>query len=136
MPYKNPEDKKAWFQRNKTRMEEKSRIWKRTHKSSINKSNNKSRKKLRLKVLIHYSGTDPPQCVNPFNLHLPNDPFLTDLRVLSIDHINGGGRKDRREGKSGSLFYYWLQRNNFPKGFQVLCMNCQYVKRELNKEHN
>lgn len=55
-----------------------------------------------------------------------------DIRALSIDHVNGGGNKHRRElGKSatGSWFYRWLVKNGFPEGFQVLCMNCQFIKR-------
>jgi len=41
---------------------------------------------------------------------------------LAIDHINGGGGKHRREIR-GSLFS-WLKVNNYPKGFRVLCHNC------------
>ena len=30
--------------------------------------------------------------------------------------------------------YNWLIKNNFPSGFQTLCMNCQFIKREENRE--
>ena len=45
---------------------------------------------------------------------------------LTIDHIDGGGSKHRREIKtSGGIgFYRWLIKNNFPEGFRVLCFNC------------
>lgn len=44
---------------------------------------------------------------------------------LEIDHIYGDGRKHRAElAKRGSYFYYWLKKNNYPEGFQVLCSNC------------
>jgi hypothetical protein len=47
---------------------------------------------------------------------------------LTIDHINGGGRRHREEiGGSGSSIYSWLRRNNFPAGFQILCMNCNFA---------
>lgn len=57
----------------------------------------------------------------------------TERVVLSIDHINGGGNKHRREISrssnkgtgGGGLMYYWLIKNNFPEGFRVLCRNCQ-----------
>jgi hypothetical protein len=47
---------------------------------------------------------------------------------LTIDHINGGGSKHRKEiGQSN--FYRWLRDNGYPPGFQVLCMNCQWGKK-------
>lgn len=51
------------------------------------------------------------------------------MGCLSIDHINGGGTKHRREiGIIGGMhFYYWLRKNNFPLGYRVLCMNCQFL---------
>lgn len=44
---------------------------------------------------------------------------------LCIDHIDGGGHKHIKE--VGDL-YRWLVKNNFPKGFQVLCYNCNRGK--------
>lgn len=41
---------------------------------------------------------------------------------LSIDHINGGGSKHKREVKNH--VYSWLVKHNFPKGFRLLCHNC------------
>jgi len=50
---------------------------------------------------------------------------------LSLDHINGGGNQQRKILKldNGHRFYLWLKANNFPPGFQVLCMNCNFGKR-------
>jgi hypothetical protein len=58
----------------------------------------------------------------------------TNPLFLSMDHINGGGTKHRREGKlrNSNLFYRWLMKNNYPEGFQVLCMNCNWGKRMNN----
>lgn len=55
----------------------------------------------------------------------------SERMFLSIDHINNDGALERRSGKysgAGSPFYLWLRKNNFPKGYQVLCMNCQTGK--------
>ena len=43
---------------------------------------------------------------------------------LTIDHI--GGRKVVGHDRSlrGRKLYHWLKRNNYPKGFRVLCWNC------------
>ena len=47
---------------------------------------------------------------------------------LSIDHINGGGAAHRKEiGWVSGNIYGWLKRNNFPAGFRVLCLNCNFA---------
>ena len=55
-----------------------------------------------------------------------------DIRALSIDHIDGGGAPHRR--MTGNDIYGWLKRNGYPDGYQVLCMNCQLIKRQVNRE--
>lgn len=61
-----------------------------------------------------------------------------DIRALCLDHINNDGAKHRKEliGKNaglGSAIYNILRKENFPKGFQVLCCNCNIIKeREKN----
>jgi len=49
---------------------------------------------------------------------------------LSIDHIDGGGNKHRKEinSKGGWAFATWLKKNDYPEGFQVLCHNCNMAK--------
>ena len=50
------------------------------------------------------------------------------LEFLSIDHIGGGGNKHRRElKKNHQLFYNWIVKENYPEGFRVLCMNCNFA---------
>ena len=49
-----------------------------------------------------------------------------EVMFLTMDHIDGGGEKHRKE--IGRKIYNWLYRNNFPEGFQVLCMNCNWGK--------
>lgn len=51
------------------------------------------------------------------------------LACLSIDHINGGGVSHRKELNAyGYRFYKRLKHDNFPEGYQTLCMNCQFIK--------
>jgi DNA-directed RNA polymerase subunit RPC12/RpoP len=71
----------------------------------------------KVNVLSHYSNNDMKCKYCGF----------TDLRALSLDHINGGGNKHRKE--IGENIYRWIIKNNYPEGFQVLCMNCQFIKR-------
>ena len=54
----------------------------------------------------------------------------TELVFLAIDHVDGGGNQHRKEiGASGSTtIYRWLEANDYPEGFQVLCHNCNYAR--------
>ena len=62
----------------------------------------------------------------------------TELEFLSIDHINGDGAVHRKEMSKnsnssphaycGHHLHTWLRLNNYPSGFQVLCMNCNFAK--------
>jgi hypothetical protein len=83
----------------------------------------------RLSVMLHYGGS-PPHCANPFGQHV--EPY-TDDRALSIDHIEGGGHRHKKLLRRVDL-YRWLVENNFPSGFQVLCMNCQFIKMKVRGE--
>lgn len=53
------------------------------------------------------------------------------LPSLTIDHINGGGNKHRRElkiNRGGTSFYRWLRAQGFPVGFRTLCYNCNCTR--------
>lgn len=78
--------------------------------------------RLRLEVFNHYSN-GKMNCACCGESH---------IEFLSIDHINGDGAKHRKEigmeRGGGVRFYYWLKRNNYPEGFRVLCMNCNFSR--------
>jgi hypothetical protein len=49
------------------------------------------------------------------------------FELLCLDHINGGGTRQRREtGKHGSTFYAQLRRDGYPSGFRILCYSCNH----------
>ena len=75
----------------------------------------------KIEVFTQYSTSEYPSCAYCGE---------TDVRVLQIDHIDGGGRQHRKEIKksAGKEFYAWLKKQDFPKGFQVLCANCNIKK--------
>ncbi len=57
----------------------------------------------------------------------------TEPLFLTIDHVNNDGAAHRRsmpDGRyaTGERMYRWLRDNDFPAGFQVLCMNCNLGK--------
>lgn len=73
----------------------------------------------KIRCLIRYS-SDPPFCI------CCNEK---EIKFLSIDHINGGGNKQKKElGGSGDKLYRWIIKSNFPSLFQTLCFNCNQAK--------
>jgi len=54
----------------------------------------------------------------------------SEVRFLTIDHINGNGSQHRKSTKcgTGSTFYRWLIRQGMPDGYQVLCYNCNNAR--------
>jgi len=55
---------------------------------------------------------------------------FSDRRALQIDHIDGGGVADFK--KRGSSVYISALRNS--EGFQLLCANCNWIKRYIEHE--
>lgn len=103
-------------------------------KKCANKVRTVSRKKNQPHKLIQYNRTSMRRLKQRVISHY--SPSRTcarcgysDTRALSIDHMSGGGEKHRREigVGSGYHFYRWLIRNNYPSGYQVLCLNCQWI---------
>lgn len=44
---------------------------------------------------------------------------------LSLEHPNGGGRKERAEVRAiGTAFYAYVKKLGFPKRYTLLCFNC------------
>lgn len=79
------------------------------------------RKRIKVEILTYYSNGELA-CVQCGE---------SRLAALSIDHLNNNGAEEKRRlGGAGLTTYYWLRRNNFPEGYQTLCMNCQFVKKE------
>ncbi len=88
-------------------------------KDSMSKSQKKYDSKIRLTALQAYSDKEPKcSCCGE-----------KTIEFLGIDHIYGGGNKHRKLLKSkGTTLYLWLKKNNYPKGYQVLCHNCNLAK--------
>jgi hypothetical protein len=57
----------------------------------------------------------------------------SDWRALQIDHINGGGNKERNiTGHNSVIDYHKVMKN--PEKFQLLCANCNQIKKYENHE--
>ena len=53
-----------------------------------------------------------------------------EITFLTIDHIHGNGNNERRSLgiQGGVAFYRFLRKSDYPKGYQVLCFNCNSGK--------
>lgn len=109
---------KKWFDDNKARRYAYIKSWNAKNKSKVSGYQKKYKTKLRKQVIGYYSAyTYRCACC-----HEKNWEFLT------IDHIENNGAEHRRELgiKGGHRYYNWLINNNFPKGYRVLCANCNH----------
>ncbi len=63
---------------------------------------------------------------------------ISDIRVLQIDHINGGGQHQRKHegGYKRVTKEVLCDTENAKKKYQLLCANCNWIKRYENNEHN
>ena len=59
---------------------------------------------------------------------------LEDLRVLQIDHVKGGGTQERKNKHSGYYQTILKTMKNKKIKYQILCANCNWIKRIKNKE--
>ncbi len=53
-----------------------------------------------------------------------------NTKNLCVDHIGGN---DGNSPKAGMYLWRWLKKNNFPKGFRILCLQCNTLDGQLRK---
>lgn len=71
----------------------------------------------RERVLFHYS--DGKMCCSNCR--------YDDIKALTIDHLDNNEARHRKDRTWANIFIY-LERNDYPNGYQVLCMNCNWIK--------
>ncbi len=106
-------------------------LWQRVHreknKDSINTKsrvlNKKYREKLKYEILSYYSNGIP-------NCGCCGE---SEYEFLTIDHINGKKSMNHDNSMAGYKLLIWIKKHNFPKGFRILCWNCNGV---LGKRNN
>ena len=59
-----------------------------------------------------------------------------DNRALQIDHINGGGSKERKIIQTREYYYHILAKSEESiLKYQILCANCNWIKRVEQNEN-
>jgi hypothetical protein len=88
------------------------------NRDTLNESKRISGKKryqnARLMCIAHYSkGSMECECCKESN-----------LEFLAVNHLHGGGNKERKTFKGARSFYEYLVKMGFPDHLNVLCHNC------------
>ena len=134
IPPSKTKESKARYQRNyRKKHPEKGRDgcrrYRKKHHARLKIHGKAYRDNLRISALNNYSDSNPIcKCCGEGH-----------IEFLAIDHINGGGNKHRKsiaKNLAGWQFFLWLKRDNYPKGFQVLCVNCNFAKSHGGCPHN
>ncbi len=107
---------KKWFKDNRQRRYDYIKKWN-TENYLKNKSyQSKYRLKLK-KTVINFYSRGRNECICCGERY---------LEFLTINHIHNDGNKERKvlNLRGGHSFYRWLIKNDFPDGYNVMCMNC------------
>lgn len=101
-----------YYRRNRDKMLADNKQWRVENRERYNELQRAYERRRREKVLGHYGGTCA--CCGE-----------SQYEFLTLEHINGGGRKHRQA--VGSV-YREIVRLGFPEGYAVLCWNCNSAK--------
>lgn len=103
---------------------ERGKIYSAKNKEKIRTRNKELNLRYRIKLLEILGGVRCIRC------------GFSDYRALQVDHINGGGRKDyqtKRELKSPKGYIEHVKKDIAL--YQVLCANCNWIKKCENNEN-
>ncbi len=96
--------------------------YRKTPKGRIADRRQSRKRRLRIKIacLIGYSKDGVPKC---------SCCGESDLRFLTLDHVNGGGREHKEKttgGNCSTAYYLFLKKRGFPQNppLTILCFNC------------
>lgn len=116
-----------YYNQHKEQISKRSKLWHQANRGRVLVRRRELDRLLKYEVLTRYSMRDFPQCTIC---------GISDIDVLNIDHIENGGRKHGESISGGALgqnLYRWLKRNDYPRGFQSLCANCN-LKKEIERK--
>lgn len=92
-----------------------------TCRECVNSGSKKYRERLRATVFKAYSNGDP-KCICCGEQR---------FELLCLDHIDGGGTKEINNSGGAIPLFFKLKKAGYPKGYQVLCHNCNNSKADL-----
>jgi len=114
---------RKYYEEHKEEFNRQARIWQKNHPDKVKQIHKKYKDKIKCIVLTYY-GNGKLACVKC---------GFANIRALSLDHIQGIGNTLRKIGsplyRAGYSCYARLKKQNYPEGYQTLCMNCQWIKK-------
>lgn len=110
-PEKIKADKRKWWWKHREERLIKSKEW---------------YKKTRLEALQAYGGLSPRCAWCGEN----------KLEFLTFHHKDDNGKEHRKEIGGSAKLPYWLKKNNYPKGIEILCWNCNTAHTFYNYSPN
>ena len=116
---------KSWYQKNIEKIKKRSRERWVKNRKKLNKQRNKYRIELRKKALKRLGN----KCVKC---------GFSDWRALQIDHIYGGGTKERQHVNPRTVCKIIIEKpkEEWENIYQLLCANCNSIKKYERKEVN
>ena len=117
---------KRWYENNKTKIREQKReVMRRLRANDPDKYAEQSRQsKKRLKDnVFHIYGQICASC------------GFEDRRALTLDHVLNNGAEERKEIGERGVYIRALLPENMAE-YQILCMNCQFIKRVESQRQN
>lgn len=88
-------------------------------KSCMTEANKIRQREIRVKALDNLGG----KCV---------ECGFSDYRALQVDHIEGGGHHENKNGRNQAVYSKIAKGET--DGYQLLCANCNWIKRAENNE--
>lgn len=115
---------RVWRRRNPEKSRQTAMDYYYTHLQASRKSGREWSQRLKVEVLTHYGG-GTLACVRC---------GFSDIRGLSIDHINGYHDDPKDKYRAGTPLWGRLKKQDYPSGYQTLCLNCNAIKRVERQE--
>ena len=108
-------DYKAYYQANRERVLARTKAWREANPDYVKRYQNEDRATRRARALRMYG--NKCQCCGE-----------TEIRFLTFDHINCGGKVHRQSIGSSRQFLDWLVAVGRRRaGIRVLCLNCNFA---------
>ena len=123
---------REWYRRNKKKAYAATKRWVKLNPKKVRAAWKRWRDKLRTRVLEKLGN----KCANKSCQWQNRDGSrgCKDSRCLQIDHIQGGGTQENLE-LSRPQFYTKVLNDTLGL-YQLLCANCNWIKRHTNQECN
>lgn len=115
---------RAYIGRNRDRVRQGVIEWKKQNPGRVKELDKKSRERIRSRVLEMFGG----KCCRC---------GFSDHRALQLDHIHQAREARCSYQRAGNTLYSAILRGERDvREFQLLCANCNWIKRYENNEHN